>query len=106
MTLTPASPMPRGGPLTVSFADWVDDRSPLSYEVLIDGVVVSSAGAASVQLRAPSSATGPTSYSLKGRIRDTLGNTTETTQSIDVFLTPGQQQFSADMISAGLTGPD
>jgi len=68
--------------------------------------VVSSAGAASVQLRAPSSATGPTSYSLKGRIRDTLGNTTETTQSIDVFLTPGQQQFSADMISAGLTGPD
>ena len=69
-------------PLTVTFAGWNDPSAPLSYAVLIDGVVVSVQGAS-----ASRNVTGPTSpgaHTLKGRIYDALNNVTEVTRSFTV----------------------
>ena len=83
MTLAPGSIVDAGVTLTVTFAAWSDSSSPLSYAVLVnDGVVSASGPSASRTTTAPVT---PGTYTLKGRILDSLGNSTETSQSFTVL---------------------
>lgn len=83
MTVNPVSPVDPGAALTVQFAGWTDATPPLTYQVLVDGVVVAPAGAsAHVLITAPSVAG---SHVVKGRITDAVGNTSHVSQSITVL---------------------
>ena len=82
MNLAPASPVDASVPLTVTFAGWNDPSAPLSYAVLVDGVVVSAQGASA--LRNIISPATPGAHTLKGRIYDALNNVTEVTRLFTV----------------------
>jgi hypothetical protein len=103
MNLSPASPVSPSAALTLSFANWTDENLPLTYEVLLDDVIVSAQDPAAAR-----SITAPTelgNHTLKGRIYDGLGNVTEVTQTFAVG-SPPMQTFTNAMTTAGLTGPD
>ncbi len=83
LSLAPSSIVDAGATLTVTFAAWTDSSSPLAYAVLVNNVVVSASGPlASRTITAPTTAG---TYTLKGRILDSLGNPTETSQSFTVL---------------------
>jgi len=86
MTLAPASPLGPNTNLTVSFAGWVDVSQPLTYEVLVDDVVVSARGAGSSRTFNGPAAVGL--HVLKGRIYDNLNNMTERAVNFTVKLLP------------------
>ena len=82
MALTPASPVNASAAFNVSFANWTDQSTPLSYAVLVDDVVVA-AKSTSTSRNITGPAT-PGAHTLKGRIYDAANNYTEVTQSFTV----------------------
>jgi hypothetical protein len=85
VTLNPSSPVDASSPLTVNFSNWTDHSLPLTYSILIDGTVVSPEGPSQIR-----SITAPPTvgvHTLKGQIRDSLGNLTEVTQNLTVIVT-------------------
>ncbi|MBS0659986.1 MAG: choice-of-anchor D domain-containing protein [Verrucomicrobia bacterium] len=82
LQFTPGSPVDAGVGLSVQFAGWTDPTAPLTYEVLIDDVVVSARGSTG-QRNVVAPAT-PGVHVLKGRIYDGASNPTEVTQNFTV----------------------
>jgi hypothetical protein len=92
MALSPLTPVVPGATLTVHFRDWLDASLPLTYAVLVDGVVVSAQGAsASPSFTGPSA---PGTHTITGRIYDSGNNVAEVTQS-----------FTVEWVSTGTAAP-
>jgi hypothetical protein len=86
LTLTPASPFTPSTPLTVTFANWTSPNLPLTYEVLVDGQVVSPVGSNAVRTFTGPANPGP--HELTGRVRGANGVTTELSQTFSVNAPP------------------
>jgi hypothetical protein len=82
VTLNPASPVDENATLTVTFANWTGQSLPLSYAVLVDGVVVSPQSTnASPGFTGPAT---PGAHTLTGRVFDASGIYADTTQNFTV----------------------
>ncbi len=70
MTSSLASPMRANSALSVTFSAWIDPDAPITYEVLLDAVVVSARGSSLVRAITAPATNG--SHTLTGRIYDSL----------------------------------
>ncbi|MHA3770083.1 RCC1 domain-containing protein [Verrucomicrobiota bacterium sgz303538] len=88
VTFAPTSPVDAGSALAMTFTNWTDPSTPLTYSVLLDDEVVSAQGASATRnFTAPATAG---THTLKGRIYDALGHVTEVTQSFTVITTQAE----------------
>ncbi len=103
MSLSPSSSLAPSTPMTVTFSGWSDPHSPLLYELLLDDVVVSPPAESAARLLTTPDMKGV--FFIKGRIHDSLGNTTTVTAAFDTGTTP-QEEFDKALAATSLSGPD
>ncbi|MBX7212264.1 MAG: hypothetical protein K1X78_28410 [Verrucomicrobiaceae bacterium] len=100
MSINEASPLKPNSELNVVLRNWTDVSAPLSYEIEIDGKIVSAKGASLGRiLLTPDD---PGAHTIKGRIYDAGNNVAEVTQTFTVSaLPPEAPPRSAYMSSPG-----
>ncbi len=88
LAVAPASPVRANAPLTATFADWVDEDAPFTYQLFVDGLAVGApTSAAAIPFSSP--ATNGV-HAITGRIFDAGGAYSEISGVITVDAVPPQ----------------